>query len=286
MIIIFLLLSYMPIIFAEVKSIPIPNGSTLNFTVNLNNIQEARATHSNTITHPQGNRLSDSPLLDKLSQVWVDPDTNQNLVKRFGNNTSSFLNDYKWPLFAGALITGYAYLCYLILSGNRYFAQKDLWSVWRNDLTFEQLLAIPQQQFAKELLQEIQRRYTDPAAITDIVRPLSRFVKMIEQEEEQLLWYQNAYSWIEYTNIKLIIPISTTQFGKISERLQRIAYLKNAFHTWAAQYQLEQVTQARHIALDTSVVDVSNIAALMAYHYKISLLNYLAQSQLRRTPVA
>lgn len=266
---------------ATSTSSPIPYGSTLNFVVNLNNIQEARATNSNLITRPAS--TSDSPLLDKLSSVWIDPTTHQNLVKRWGNNTGSFVSEYKWPLLAGTLAAGYGYLCYTIISGNNYFAQKELWSSWRNDLSLEQLLAIPQTQFAKELLQEIQRRYTDPAALTDIVRPLGTFMKLIEEEEQQLLSYQTAFSRISYLKITTLIPISTAQFEKIPQRLQRIAYFKNVFQAWAAQYQLEQVSALR-FSKNSDYPDVQEMASLMAYHYKISLLNYLAQKQLRITP--
>lgn len=268
---------------ATTTSTPIPYGSTLNFVVNLNNVQEARATNSSTHTNSHTN---DSPLLDKISELWVDPHTNQNLVKRIGGNTSSFLNDYKWPLALGTLISVYAYICYIIASGNSYLAQKDLWSSWRHDLTLEQLLAIPQPQFAKELLQEIQRRYTDPAAVTDIVRPLSIFMKMIEQEEQQLLWYQNTFSWLQYIKATTIIPLNKTQFAKISEKLQRLIYFKNAFQSWAAQYQLEQVTKALSLNNEVDIPNVRPMAALMNYHYKISVLQHLAKWHARITPYA
>lgn len=282
-----IVITYFSVLNAQTNTIPIPHGSTLNFTVNLNNIQEARATNSQTITKPQiPISINDSPLLDKLSSVWIDPQTNKTLIRRLGDNTGSIFNEYKWALLLGTLVSGYGYCCYVIASGNHYLAQKDLWSSWRQDLTLEQLLAIPQPQFAKELLQEIQRRYTDPAAVTDIVRPLGTFMRVIEEEEQQLSWYQNTFSWIEYTYLKSIIFLNTSPFAKITERLARITYLKNAFHTWAAQYQLEQVSAARTYTQETEIPDVTSMAALMAYHYKISLLYYLAQKQLRITPIA
>lgn len=267
--------------FPTTTTIPLPSGSTLNFTVNLNNIQEARASNSNVLTRPQCSSASDTPLLDKLTTLWTDPDTKQTLVNRLGKNTGSFISEYKWSLILGTLATGYAYCCYIIASGNHYLERKELWSSWRHDLTFEQLLSIPQTQLAKELLQEIQRRYTDAASLTDIVRPLGVFVKVIEEEEQQLQWYQNAYSWIEYLKIGALIPMRAASFAKITERLQRIAYLKNAFHTWAAHYQLEQVSKSMQLWETHDIPDVSYIAALMAYHYKISVLNYLTQKQLR-----
>lgn len=264
------------------SSSPIPYGSTLNFVVNLNNIQEAQTTNTNSFTKQH---MNESPLLDKISRVWIDPNTNKNLVERMKNNTSSFMNENKWYLLMAGALSAYAYICYIVASGNRYLARKELWSSWRQDLTMEELLAIPQPQFAKELLQEIQRRYTDPAAITDIVRPLSAFMKMIEQEEQQLLGYQSAISWLEYSKIIKIIPVGIAAFSKIPERIQRLTYFKNAFQTWAAQYQLQQVSRMLTETNEIGIPDISPMAALMTYHYKISLLNYLAQKQLRITPI-
>lgn len=257
-------------VYGETQTTFIPGGSTLNFTVHLSNVQEARATNNSITSIPQKTHFNaDSPLLNKLAQIWIDPATNTSLTTRLGNQTGSFLWNHKWYLLGSTLLGGYLYLCYTIASGNSYLAQKDLWSSWRQDLSLEELLALPQSQFSKELLQEIQRRYTDPTAVTDLLRPLNTFLVTVEKEEELLRWYDYIYSWTQYTHVNKIILSSTNQFSKITQRLQRLAYLKNVFHAWAAQYQLEHATRAFYNSNELLVSDVHDIATIMYYRYKL-----------------
>lgn len=250
----------------------LPGGSTLNFTVNLNNIQEARATNSSISSAPQETHIhTDSPLLNKLAQLWVDP--NASLSKRLGSHAGSYIWNNKWRIVGSALLLGYLYACYSVITGNNYLAQKDLWSSWRPDLTLEELLAIPQAQLSKELLQEIQRRYTDPAAVTDLLRPLNSFLLALDKEEEQLRAYQSLYSWLEYTRASKIIVASTIQFSRIESRLQRLAYIKNIFHSWAAQYQLEHA-KIRSGIIELAVPDVQDIATIEWYRYQLLIHTY------------
>ncbi len=256
------------------------NSPTFHFTVSLNNVQDARATNSWTPVE----ETSSSRLIDKLSQVWIDPATNTNLAQRLKITGSSWLADHKWHLLGASLAGSYIYLCSIIMRGNSYFGKKELWSSWRQDLPLEQLLAIPQQQFAGDLLAEIQRRYTDPAAVTDLVRPLGTFMRTVDQEEELLLWYQEAFSWISYLKLTAIIPFSTVQFTKITERLQRLAYYKNVFQSWTAHYQLEHASRSVAHLLHEPFPDVSCVAHLLAYRYKIALHDYWDAHTCRTIP--
>lgn len=268
-ILVLLLINTLPL-YSNIISTPIPGGSTLNFTVNLNNVQEARASNSSFTSAPHETHFhTDSPLLNKLAHMWVDPDTNTSLSKRLGTHAGSFLWNNKWYILGSSLLGSYLYVCYTIASGNSYLAQKDLWSSWHQELPLEELLAIPQSQFSKELLQEIQRRYTDPAAVTDLLRPLNTFLIALDKEEEQLRWYEYVYSWIQYAHLNKIIFLSTALFSKLTERLQRLAYIKNVFHSWAAQYQLEHAARRYNSIELLFTPDVHDIAAVERYRYKL-----------------
>jgi hypothetical protein len=228
----------------QTTSIPLTHG-TLNFTIYVNNSQEARSNNSTLVAPTQISKIKEeSRIAKKLADLWIDPISKQTLTERINASSSSFLSSHKWQLLAGAMLGSYGWLYYFIFSGNQYLGNKELWSSWRQELPLDQLLAIPQPQFAQELLREIQRRYTDPAAVTDLVRPLGTFMKMIDEEEENIRWYQNIFSWLSYVKLTKLIPTSTTRFGKIPERLQRIAYYKNAFHTWAAEYQMNTIARS------------------------------------------
>lgn len=210
-----------------------PKGP-LHLNLYVNNAYEARSNNSTSVSNLQANthRTTETP----LSKVLADLD----LKNKFSTINKSFFNDYKWHLLVGSTAITYAMLCYIIISGNSYLGQSDLWSSWRQELTLDQLLSIPQEQFAEELLQEIHRRYTNSDTINDLMTPLSLFLLALEKEEEQIKSYQYYYSWLVYLKITKIVPFSKTKFSKINERLQRITYLKNAFHTWIAKFHYKQ----------------------------------------------
>jgi hypothetical protein len=221
------------------SSLPLPPASVLNFTINVQNRQDAASNNSTHIAPHQEiiNKNPEFPLFNKAAQLF------DSRLNQLGHSSSHFFSTYKWHLLAASIAGSYAYICYIIVSGNRYLSQNTLWSSWRQDLALDQLLAIPQAQMAQELLREIQRRYTDAGSITDLVRPLGLFMTHIDQEEEQLKSYQTTFSWLSYLRLAKLIPFSKIRFTKIAERLQRIAYYKNVFQSWAADYQLENAAR-------------------------------------------
>lgn len=231
-----------------------------NITIILHNTQDARSNNSTTVTNTQTSK-GDSPLLKKILDACPDlktlPRAARDEINKLSTSSNNFLDTYKWQIIGGTLVTTYISLCYLIISGNSYLGQSELWSSWRQELPLDQLLAIPQEQFAKELLREIHRRYTDSTTITDLVRPLSLFMISLEQEEEYIKWYQSVYSWISYLKLNKIVPFSKQRFGKINERLQRLAYYKNAFLSWAADYQLEQAARCARTILSQDEHDLA-----------------------------
>jgi len=177
-----------------------------------------------------------SPILKKLQEIKSELHVSERMKDILEKR--SFFYDYKWHLLGLTVAGSYAYLLYIIHSGNSYLSNNELWSSWRQDLPLDQLLAIPQEQFSQELIREIQRRYTDPRSVIDLVKPLSQFIITTNDEEEQLRWYQSTFGWLSYLHLVKIVPFSKQRFTKINERLQRLAYYKNIFQSWAADYQL------------------------------------------------
>lgn len=218
---------------ANTPTISMPTASgQLNLTLYVNNANAARSNNATTVTNTQANSTIETPLSKALTQL--------DLKTKISQFNAGFLSQYKWHLLIGSAAAAYSYLCYIIVSGNSYLGQADLWSSWRQDLSLDLLLAIPQEQFAQELLQEIHRRYTNSDTISDLMTPLSLFLLSLEKEEDQIKWYQYAFSWLNYLKATKVVPFSKVKFGKINERLQRITYLKNAFHTWIAKFHYEQ----------------------------------------------
>ncbi len=262
------------------SSVPIPAGSTLNFTVYVHNNQEAKSNNSAQIHHAEVGNPESTSVLKKLADIKTE------LVHTLKETKDNVLSRYKWHLLAGTALASYASLCYICFSGNSYLSNSALWSSWHQELPLDQLLAIPQAQFAQDLLREIQRRYTDAGSLTDVVRPLTMFLKDIEQEEETIKWYQSWYSWIHYLKLDLGVPFSTKRFGQIPQRLQRIAYYKNVFHSWAAEYQLEHAqAQLKTIARDDEeMLDLIDTAKRIKFLQKIKMKDYLFNQQLNHIP--
>lgn len=230
------------------NTINTPKGP-LHLNLYVNNAYEARSNNSTSVSNTQANTHTptETPLSKALSELDL-----KNKLRSFNRN---FFNEYKWYLLLGSVAVTYSTLCYIIVSGNSYLGQSDLWSSWRQELTLDQILSIPQEQFAEELLQEIHRRYTNSDTINDLMTPLSLFLLALEKEEEQIKWYQYYYSWLYYFKITKIIPFSKIRFNKINERLQRISYLKNAFHTWIAKFHYKQ-PRTETIDLETDLLNI------------------------------
>lgn len=253
-------------------TLPIIPGATFNFNVVVHNKQDTQSNNSTNVATAQiAKRTEDSPILNKLGQLRPDLIIPQSIKDQL-NGKNNFFDTYKWHLAGATLLASYAGICYIILRGNSYLGKNDLWSSWHQELPLDQLLAIPQQQFSQELLSEIQRRYNEPASLTDLIQPLTKFMKAIEEEEEQIRWYQSAYSWISYLYLDHIIPFSKQRFNSSTQRLQRIAYFKNVFQSWAAQYQMEHTARSI-VHMMHSEKDVTAMAAFMFAVYKAKMLN-------------
>lgn len=248
---------------------------SMHFLINVTNRQDAHSNNSmNVCTQQIAKQPSishESQFMNKVSELWQE---NLKVQKQLQEQGSHFFSNNKWYLLAGTLACSYAYLAYFIMRGNSYLGDANLWSSWHQELPLDQLLAIPQQQMTQELIHEIQRRYTDASSIADIVKPLGMFMVKIDQEEDQIKWYQSVYSWLTYLRLNKLVPVNQNRFGKICERLQRIAYYKNLFKSWTADYQLQQAERMWHRSPENSYPDISDCAQLLHIEMRLKALNY------------
>ena len=264
---------------------PKMHNGTLSFSVNVTNRQDAH-TDNRIILSTQQNvkQLSpsnDSQITNKISELWQE---NLKIQKQLKEQGSQFLSANKWYLLGAGLVFSYGLLAYLIMSGNSYLGDSALWSSWHQELPLDQLLAIPQEQITEELIREIQRRYTDSTSIADIVKPLGIFMVKIDQEEEQIKWYQSVYSWISYIRLTKLVPVGQQRFSKIPERLQRIAYYKNLFKSWAADYQLQQSERFWYRCPEMEYPALDHMIQLLQIEMRLKALNYWIKEEQNRIP--
>ena len=237
----------------KTMSMPILPGTTVNFTLYVNTTQDAKSNNSTNISTAQINTDTQPSLLKKLAQLKNELPALKDAI----HSGTHFFSTYKWYVLGATLVGSYGLIGYIIASGNSYLGNPERWSSWHQELPLDQLLAIPQQQFSQELVHEIQRRYTEPSSLTDLAKPLTMFLKAIEQEEEQIKWYQSWYSWLSYAYITKLIPFWKQRYSQIPQRLQRIAYYKNIFQSWAAQYQMEHANRCAATLLNEANEEIT-----------------------------
>lgn len=260
----------------------VPPGGTLNFNVYLTNTQDATsANRTQVITNQVEKRIGRTPLFDAVKNNAALQQLQRNSLN---SASKSFLDAYQWHLLIGSSLAGYALLCYCIVRGNYYLDQQNLWSSWRSELPLEQLLAIPQEQLGQELVAEIQRKYNTDGIITDVVLPFSRFLKDIEEEEAEIKWYQELYSWLTFLHVQQIVPANAVRYGKIKQRLQRVAYYKNIFKTWSANYKMSQIAASKKCAETKEYAEVATITALIQKTELRMMQGRILQTVMRHLP--
>ncbi len=267
------------------NSIPKSKNGNFSLSISVNNQHDARSNNSTNLSMNQVSKQPDtaakeSVILNKVSELWQE---NVKIQKQLQEKGSSFVTANKWYLLAAGLACSYGYLAYIIMTGSTYLGESNLWSSWHQELPLEELLAIPQQQITQELIREIQRRYTDPSSISDIVKPLGIFMVKIDQEEEQIRWYQSAYSWISYLRLNKLVPVNQSRFGKITERLQRLAYYKNLFKSWAADYQLQQAERMWY-RCPQNEYSLGIMPELLQIEMRLKTLNYWLKNEQNAVP--
>lgn len=209
----------------------LPVGANINFNVYLSNMQDSRTSAVSTASTQLINPDPEPHLVNKL------PALKEYIAQELAALKGTIsLKHLLWIIPTAATASVYAYYCAQIYMSQRYLKQKNLWSHWRSDVTLDQLLALPQEQFAKELLAEIHRRYYKKDSITDLMAPLTTFMTVIEQEEEKISYYICLVQWLHSLRINRLFPINAGSYRHAQEQLQRIAYYKNIFITWAHNY--------------------------------------------------
>ena len=159
-------------------------------------------------------------------------------LKEWQNKTSSFIFRQRYFIGASLLLGGYIYVCSYIVQANKYLERPDTWNSWRADMPFDLLVTIPQHELAKDLILEIQRKYSNTQNPTDFISPLISFVQTIDKEINTLKKFIDAYWLITKLHVEKLLPVNIKQFATLNERYKKLLYLKNVFLSWAAEYKV------------------------------------------------
>ena len=186
------------------------NPYIINFNLNLSNVSDASAANETKVISHQDQKLPDK----KIEAAPIAMPVAKSLIPKS-------ISSYKWHIAVALAVGSYGLLSYYAMKGNYYLKRMDLWSSWRKELSLDEILAIPQKQFAQDLLREIQRKYN-----TNFATSLMLFIKAIDQEEKNIKWYRSLYDWILFLHMQKITPIDKMIYENCAQQLQRLAYYK------------------------------------------------------------
>ncbi len=175
------------------------------------------------------------------SAVWtmLSPAALQKELANAQGQSKTFLQHYKIPLLAGTVIGSYTWLCAETIRGAQYLSKANLWSSWKRATPLTTLHEMPQEALTRELLIEIQKRYTPPDKPTEFMLPLIHFLHDVDIELQTLKHYDKMNIWLTKTRALYIVPFDLQRFSSTRERMARLALVKNLFLSWAAEYKLE-----------------------------------------------
>ncbi len=200
----------------EIEEIPY----TINFNINFANDNHCQSTNYAKIDSNQQTHLE--------STAKDIPNTLQDMKSQ----VSTALVDYKWHIAAAVAISSYGLLCYYLIKGNSYLKRSDLWSAWRQELSLDELLAIPHQKFMQDLYAEIKHRYAK-----DFTHSMILFMKALEQEEKDIAWYQSLYEWTSFFYMRKLTPCDSAAYERCAQRLQRLAYYKGCLESISMDFK-------------------------------------------------
>lgn len=156
------------------------------------------------------------------------------------SGTTSFLNYNKYTLLMIGILGGYGYVCYTLVKANTILQSGRSWSAWKHHIEFSDLALTPQDDLARELLNDIQRQYINYENPTDFVSPLSRFAQDLEKEQALLNSYVRIGEIIMKCHASILFPISVELIASAYKRLERLSFVRHVFISWSAHHNLQQ----------------------------------------------
>lgn len=209
--------------------------------------QEGTVVNNYNILNNHNPQIGDSAIKAYTSTMWHSYEefvkANGPVIGKQMSSVYNYFTDNKLKILASALIAGYTWIQYQLITISNDLMQNDRWSLWRIEKGLEHLFTIPQHQLARDLLTDIQRRYTTVNNPTDFVHPLISFMDDANKEMANLIYYKKICNILEKLHL-LSFSFCNTELNKLcDERLKRLSYIKDTFLSWIAEYKLDQRAQ-------------------------------------------
>jgi hypothetical protein len=150
------------------------------------------------------------------------------------------LISYKYYMAAALALGSYLYLSYVCIQGNRYLLDTTRWSSFKQELSLQELCGLDNQTLTNDLLHALHGRYIVVKDPLNTLEPMATFLYEIEVERKKLQYYQRLYSWIKLAHLTAIVPAKAVLYDTIAARLDRLAFIKHVFVTWACHTKLKK----------------------------------------------
>jgi len=167
------------------------------------------------------------------------PELSLEKVRTVSNLCGNTLYDYRYKLGGVAVGSMYFLLLYQVIQGNSFLENSESWYCWKKGLPLQQFLEISQDELSRELILEIQRRYTDVDKPTDFITSLIAFMHDIDYEIASVKYYIKLESWLRTLRVSIVLPINRKRYSKASELLNRLTFIRSVFLNWAAHYKMD-----------------------------------------------
>lgn len=153
----------------------------------------------------------------------------------------AYCKENKGFLACCAVVAGYSIVLGRLVYLHHVLSNEHQWSLWKQEFTLEQLLALPQKELAKELLFTIQQRYHTPATVQDFFVPLISFFNDTEYELTLLKQFDMLHHYIDTLHLSWIFPSQQIARKEIPTRIEKADYFKQLLITWLAEYKIASV---------------------------------------------
>ena len=215
---------------------PLTIKNEINNTVIVNNATIAPASPqvspSPQIEKPKPSATNSTQKTDKLVQKSSQSTQNQ--------PTLSWLQNLSLPaagkLILGAAAAGYGLTFGKLMLLERSLSQATTWSNWNANIPLDSLLAMPQEDVARDLFDGIKSTYPCARHKDSALDPLVCFMNAIEKESKKLNQLITVHEWIDYLRLSNIFPGQVEALQKADHNLARLDYLKHLATSWASAY--------------------------------------------------
>ena len=168
-------------------------------------------------------------------------------IAAWPSSIGNFISGQRYFIAAGTVLGGYVLLCRECVRANQYVVCNETWGSWHNDYPHEVFMSMSHQEIAKELVIEIQRRYSNIKNPTDFIGPLITFAKSIDSEIKLVDHYLWLHSILQRSHLNMIVPLNIEACVLLPKMMQRLRHIKNIFLTWAADYKIEHNSRSSTI---------------------------------------